>query len=56
MFIELKLKGDDFFNFANEAEILKVLGDPVRPLGVRKNLMRLVRKLRTLEEKIEKMR
>lgn len=56
VFIDLKLKGDDFFNFTNEAEVLKVLGDPVRPLGVRKNLMRLVRKLRTLEEKIEKKR
>ena len=44
----------EFFGFKNEAEILARLGNKVKALGVRKNLMRIVRKLRVLEDKIER--
>lgn len=52
-FIINRVDGANFFNFESESQMLKVLGDKVKALGVRKNLMRIVRKLRQLEEKIE---
>ena len=46
------MQSSQFFSFKNEAEILTVLGNKVKALGVRKNLMRIIRKLRLLEEKL----
>jgi len=45
-FVDHKVTGEEFFNYENEAEILKKLGDKVKALGVRKNLMRIVRKVK----------
>ena len=52
-FIINRVNGANFFNFESESQMLKVLGDKVKALGVRKNLMRVVRKLKQLEERIQ---
>ena len=52
LFIDLSISSNQFFSFKNEGEILTVLGNKVKALGLRKNLMRIIRKLRTLEEKL----
>jgi len=43
IFIDHKIDGRRFFEFKNENEILKILN--IKALGVRKNLMRYVKKL-----------
>ena len=53
-FISLRVDGDMFFSIKSEAEMLKVIG--IQALGVRKNLMRFIRKIQSLEKKLEEER
>lgn len=53
-FVTFRIDGSIFFAIQNEAEILKETG--IQALGIRKNLMRFIRKIQVLEKRIEEER